>query len=142
MWNESMESETNSRLARLFPGGRLDRQAAAELLAGAMTWRDVEARASDDLLGAALLLAVRASSRPRFGTNYTWPKARGVAPTSLRSRMVKAQLHRGLRHAKWVAASWPPRAKRAAHFGDSTLAKSYGTKKFDLVLSSPPYLSR
>jgi len=56
--------------------------------------------------------------------------------------MVKAQLHRGLRHAKWVAASWPPRAKRAAHFGDSTLAKSYGTRKFDLVLSSPPYLSR
>ena len=28
------------------------------------------------------------------------------------------------------------------HLGDSTLIKSYGTRKFDLVLSSPPYLSR
>ena len=93
------------------------------------------------LAGASILAAVRERSRPRLGTNHSWPKLDVTRPFQPDPKAIRRQVSRYIRHARWLhdLSRWK---SRALVFCADAADEEARTSKWKCLISSPPYLSR
>lgn len=93
------------------------------------------------IIAAAILGSYRKKVDPKYGLNHSWPKMVNTEISFPSIQEIRICTKKIVDHSNWMSEHYPEKEKAWLFCKDSTKIKSY-PDSFDIIITSPPYLSR